>query len=98
MAGSPPPGRTGDLVMPTVLIVDDHPVNRNLLVTLLGYSGHTLLEACDGAEAMRIARARHPYLVITDLVMPVMDGYKLVPELRAYPPLPPTTVIFYTAI
>ncbi len=48
MAGSPPPGRTGDLVMPTVLIVDDHPVNRNLLVTLLGYSGHTLLEACDG--------------------------------------------------
>ena len=70
------------LTMATVLVVDDHPANRNLVVTLLGYRGHIVLEAGDGAEALTIARARLPGLVITDLVMPVMDGYELVRELR----------------
>jgi PAS domain S-box-containing protein len=83
--------------MATVLVVDDHPANRDLVVTLLRYRGHTLLEAGDGAEALRIARAEHPDLIITDLVMPVMDGYELVRELRSDPGLAETRVIFYTA-
>jgi PAS domain S-box-containing protein len=83
--------------MAIVLVVDDHPVNRNLVVTLLGYHGHTVLEAGDGAEALRIARAQPPDLIVTDLVMPVMDGYELVRELRADPRLAATRVIFYTA-
>jgi PAS domain S-box-containing protein len=85
------------LTMATVLVVDDHPLNRDLVVTLLGYRGHTVLEAGDGAEALKIARARLPDLVITDLVMPVMDGYELVRELRRDPQLATTRVIFYTA-
>jgi len=83
--------------MATVLVVDDHPANRDLVVTLLRYRGHTLLEAGNGAEALRIARAQHPDLIITDLVMPVMDGYELVRELRSDPGLAETRVIFYTA-
>ena len=83
--------------MATVLVVDDHPVNRDLLVTLLGYRGHTVLEACDGAEALRIVQMRRLDLVITDLVMPVMDGYEFVRELRADRHLATTKVIFYTA-
>jgi len=83
--------------MATVLVVDDHPVNRDLLVTLLGYRGHTVLEACDGAEALRIVQMRRLDLVITDLVMPVMDGYEFVRELRADRHLALTKVIFYTA-
>src|SRR5580693_1920054 len=83
--------------MATVLVVDDHPANRDLVVTLLRYRGHTLLQASDGAEALRIARAQHPDLVVTDLVMPVMDGYELVRELRSDPDLAETRVIFYTA-
>jgi len=83
--------------MATVLVVDDHPANRDLVVTLLRYRGHTLLQAGDGAEALRIARAQHPDLVVTDLVMPVMDGYELVRELRSDPDLAETRVIFYTA-
>jgi PAS domain S-box-containing protein len=81
----------------TVLVVDDHPVNRNLVVTLLGYRGHTVLEASDGAEALMIAQSRRIDLVITDLVMPVMDGYELVRELRSDRHLAETKVIFYTA-
>jgi PAS domain S-box-containing protein len=81
----------------TILVVDDHPVNRNLMVTLLGYHGHTVVEAGDGAEALQIARAQPPDLIITDLIMPVMDGYELVRELRADPRLAATRVILYTA-
>jgi PAS domain S-box-containing protein len=83
--------------MAIVLVVDDHPANRDLVVTLLRYQGHTLLEASNGAEALRIARVQHPDLIITDLVMPVMDGYELVRELRSDTGLAETRVIFYTA-
>jgi PAS domain S-box-containing protein len=83
--------------MAKVLVVDDHPVNRNLLATLLGYGGHTVYEAGDGAQALSAAQAERPDLIITDLLMPVMDGYELVRELRGQPALAATRVIFYTA-
>ncbi len=83
--------------MAKVLIVDDRPLNREFLVTLLGYGDHRLLEAADGAEALEIIRAQHPDLVITDILMPAIDGYELVNRLRAEPSLADTRVIFYTA-
>ena len=69
--------------MSTILVVDDRSTNRQLLVTLLGYSGHTLLEAVNGVEALALAQAEHPDLVITDILMPVMDGFEFVQALRA---------------
>ena len=83
--------------MATILIVDDQPANRDYLVTLLGYSGHRLLEAADGADALAAARAEHPALIIADILMPTMDGYELVRQLRADPAIAPTPVIFWTA-
>ncbi|MDV3241504.1 MAG: EAL domain-containing protein [Methylocaldum sp.] len=83
--------------MAKILIVDDRPLNREFLVTLLGYGGHRLLEASDGAEALDLVRAEHPDLVITDILMPAIDGYELVNRLRAEPSLADTRVIFYTA-
>ena len=83
--------------MATILIVDDQPANRDYLVTLLGYGGHRLLEAADGAEALEIARAERPGLIIADVLMPTMDGYELVRQLRADPALAQTPVIFCTA-
>src|SRR6266446_5589635 len=78
------PGREGDgLTVATILIVDDRPANREYLVTLLGYGGHRLLEAADGAEALALARAERPDLVIADILMPTMDGYELVRQIRA---------------
>ncbi len=83
--------------MATILIVDDHPTNREFLTTLLGYNGHRLLEAADGAEALRLAHAERPDLVISDILMPTMDGYEFVRGLRADATVAGTPVIFFTA-
>ena len=56
--------------MATILIVDDRPTNRELLVTLLGYRGHRLIEGDNGVEGLALARAERPDLVIADIVMP----------------------------
>jgi signal transduction histidine kinase len=83
--------------MAIILVVDDRPTNRQFLVTLLGYQGHQLLEAADGAEALALVRAERPALVITDILMPTMDGFEFVRRVRADPAVAGTAVIFYTA-
>ncbi len=83
--------------MATILVVDDRPTNRDFLVTLLGYRGHRLLQAADGAEALEAVRAEAPDLIISDILMPTMDGYESVRQLRADPGLSHTPVIFGTA-
>jgi PAS domain S-box-containing protein len=83
--------------MATILVVDDQPTNREMLSTLLGYRGHRVLEAADGAEALLISRRERPDLVISDILMPTMDGLEFVRRLRADPDLYRTPVIFCTA-
>ncbi|HLL64510.1 MAG TPA: response regulator [Micromonosporaceae bacterium] len=83
--------------MATVLVVDDRAVNRELARTLLGYGGHEVIEAHEGAEALEMAHAQHPDLVLTDILMPGMDGYELARELRAAPDTAATLIVFYTA-
>jgi two-component system, cell cycle sensor histidine kinase and response regulator CckA len=68
--------------MAKILVVDDAAPNRRFLVKLLGYGAHPLLEAGDGAEALRLCQAERPDLVISDVLMPTMDGFELVRLLR----------------
>ncbi|HEY1577582.1 MAG TPA: response regulator, partial [Terracidiphilus sp.] len=56
------------LIVATILIVDDRPTNREFMVALLGYAHHRLLQASDGAEALALARAERPDLVIADIL------------------------------
>lgn len=84
--------------MATILIVDDQDVNRQYLTTLLGYGGHRVLEAVDGAGALAQVRAEKPDLVIADILMPAMDGYEFVHQLRSDPEIARTAVIFCSAI
>jgi len=83
--------------MPTILVVDDHPTNRKLIKAVLGYEFYRVLEASDGSEGLAKARIEHPDLVITDILMPTMDGFEFVRQLRADASLAQTRVIFYTA-
>jgi two-component system cell cycle sensor histidine kinase/response regulator CckA len=84
--------------MSCILAIDDRPINRQFLVTLLGYGGHKVLEASDGEEALGIVRQSHPDLIITDIKMPKMDGYEFVHRLRQESEHAATPVIFYTAL
>ncbi len=61
--------------MATILVVDDHPTNRAFPVALLGYAGHQLYEAADGARALEVVREAYPDLVIADVLMPTIDGF-----------------------
>src|SRR5512138_2140280 len=83
--------------MATILIVDTSPSDRRSYVTLLGNFGHRFLQANDGVEALEMARKELPDLVITDILMPRMDGFTLVRRLRAEPLLAGVPVIFQTA-
>src|SRR6188472_3390037 len=83
--------------MAKVLVIDDIAANRELIVALLTHQGHQSFEAADGLEALALARAKRPDLVISDILMPTMDGYEFVRRLRADPAIARTTVIFYTA-
>ncbi len=83
--------------MPTILVVDDRPINREFLATLLGYRGHQILEAHDGAEALESVKTNRPHLVISDILMPTMDGYEFVRRLRADPGTANIPVVFSTA-
>lgn len=65
-----------------ILIADDESCSRGALGELLSRWGHEVLEARDGSEALKLAMERHPDLVITDLVMPNMDGLWLLRALR----------------
>ena len=83
--------------MAKILVVDDRPTNRDFLKTLLGYQNHRVFEAVDGAEALALAKSERPDLVITDILMPTMDGYEFVHRLRSDPDIAGIPVIFNTA-
>jgi len=82
--------------MATILIVDNNPIDRRTYITLLGNFGHRFLEAKNGADALELTRTELPDLIITDILMPNMDGFTLVRRLRAEPLLAGTPVIFHT--
>jgi diguanylate cyclase (GGDEF)-like protein len=83
--------------MATILVVDDRAINREFLATLLGYVGHEVIEAADGNEALATARARRPDLIVTDVLMPNMDGVELADHVHDDPAIAHTPIIFYTA-
>jgi diguanylate cyclase (GGDEF)-like protein len=83
--------------MATVLIADDDAAVRRLLSAVLRPRGHTILEAGNGEQALELAETEKPELIVSDLLMPAMDGYELVRRLRTAPATARTPVIFLTA-
>jgi signal transduction histidine kinase/DNA-binding response OmpR family regulator len=80
-----------------ILVVDDYPENRYMLESLLKGVGYAVLNANDGEEALAVAREQLPDLILSDILMPVMDGYQLCREIRQDAILTRTPFIFYTA-
>src|ERR1051325_7824605 len=83
--------------MAIVLVADDNRANRQALSALLESVGHRVLVAADGREALEMARAERPQLVISDVLMPTMDGYELARRLRDDPQASGAAALFDTA-
>ena len=83
--------------MTSILLLDDRQDDRYLLSTVLGHAGYTVLEASTGQTALDLARSERPDLIISDILMPAMNGYEFVRELRGDPVVGDTPVVFSTA-
>ncbi len=80
-----------------ILVVDDKWENRSVVVNLLEPIGFDIIEASNGQEGLDKATEFQPDLIITDLIMPVMDGFKMIQHLRQSPPLKEVVVIASSA-
>jgi CheY-like chemotaxis protein len=83
--------------MTKVLVAEDNAVNRELLRELLEARGYTVLEACDGQEALRMIEQTHPDILLLDIGMPVLDGFAVVRKIRENPGLATLPVLAVTA-
>jgi PAS domain S-box-containing protein len=83
--------------MAKILIVDDDPATRQLYVCLLTPFGHQVNEARDGEEGLDSVRKLGPGLVISDILMPTMNGYEFVSRLRQFSGFERVPVIFQSA-
>lgn len=72
--------------MPAILIVDDDSMVRKMLVKVFQIENYITLEASDGYSALRIFRDENVDVVITDIVMPDMEGIETIRELRKINP------------
>jgi len=77
-----------------IMVVEDDRLNRALLSKVLRQEGYQVLEACDGDMALKILQAFPCDLVITDFLMPILNGIEFVRQLRSLQPQIP--VIFIT--
>ena len=69
--------------MTTLVVADDDPLQLKLAVRHLELAGFTVIPAVDGAQALALVRTAAPDVVVSDVVMPELDGFRLSEELRA---------------
>ncbi|WGV28354.1 response regulator transcription factor [Halotia branconii] len=80
----------------TILVVDDDLGTRLSISDYLELSGYSVITANDGQEALAMVDECHPDLIVTDIVMPRMNGYELVRQVRQQPPFRLLPVILLT--
>src|SRR5207244_2278307 len=80
-----------------ILVVEDDPSSLEFLRSLLSHSGYQVITAENGEQALDKAKADPPDLVVSDILMPSMDGFELAQKIRLDPVLSQTRMIFYSA-
>ncbi|MGA9049021.1 MAG: PAS domain S-box protein [Dehalococcoidia bacterium] len=83
--------------MTKILIADDNAQNLYLLETVMKSNGYEVIPAKNGAEAMALALKSAPDIIVTDILMPVMDGFELCRRWKADERLQQIPFVFYTA-
>ena len=80
-----------------ILVVDDEPAEREGLARLVGQWGYEVETASSGEEALNLVETQHPAVVLTDLVLPEMDGLTAMREIRKHPEHAKLPIIALTA-
>jgi two-component system cell cycle response regulator DivK len=80
-----------------ILVVEDNPDCREMLVLLFQHEGYYVIAAKDGREGLRLAREESPELIITDLHMPHLSGVELIAQLRSLSGFENTPILAMTA-
>lgn len=83
--------------MPTLLLVEDNEMNRDMLSRRLERRGYTVLLAFNGADGVALAQTQKPDLILMDMSLPVMDGWEATRRLKAAPETRHIPVIALTA-
>jgi two-component system cell cycle response regulator len=83
---------------PRVLVVEDEPALQKVLAMRLSIDGFDVVTAFDGQEALEMIRVERPDLVLTDLMMPIMDGAELTRAIKGDPATREIPVMVLTAL
>ena len=86
-----------DVAAPTILIIENETSNRILLERVLSTRGYRCISATNGLEALEILEHEHVQLILTDLSMPVMDGYRTTQLIRERPGMERVPIVAVTA-
>jgi DNA-binding response OmpR family regulator len=84
--------------MAKILVVDDDKVALTMLQMLLARAGHEVVSAKDGAEGYELAQKNKPDLLISDMLLPKIDGMELCRKIKENPELNKTKIILITAV
>ena len=80
----------------TLLVVDDDPAIRESLEELLRHQGYRVLTAADGEEGLQVAREKRPDLIVLDVALPGMDGFRVATLMKDDPALSKIPIILYS--
>lgn len=83
--------------MPTILLVEDNEMNRDMLSRRLSRRGYEILVAIDGEQGVAAACAQSPDLILMDMSLPVLDGWQATQKLKTLPETQGIPVIALTA-
>lgn len=83
--------------VPRILVVEDNPMNLELVRDILTAEGYEVIEAADGATGVAVAAIEHPALILMDLQLPGLDGLEATRQIRADPALRDIPIVAVTA-
>ncbi len=81
-----------------ILVVDDNGGDRKLLRYIMERQGYEVVEAADGEEGLAMAESKRPDLIISDALMPRMDGFEFLHRIKAHPELRGIPFVFYSSV
>jgi CheY-like chemotaxis protein len=82
----------------TILIVEDNNIIRDQIVAILEMSGYTAMAAANGSEGLRLACQSRPALIISDVMMPELNGLDMLRNIRQNPELDHTPIVLLSGL